>query len=131
MRIYIAGPITPRGMRPETDNFAIEYLHNIRELIHLATECIKRGHSPFCTGLDYQYFLSPAPWLDDITEQEIKAISLDWLDVSDAMLLAPGWTNSKGALAEFEYARSKKIAIYLNINEVPDLNKEGNNEDGI
>jgi len=34
------------------------------------------------------------------------------------VLFLPGWTNSKGACAEFDLARKLKIPIYYNINEL-------------
>jgi hypothetical protein len=124
MRIYIAGPITPRGMRPDTDNYAIEYLLNIRDMVATKRSLMKKGWSPYCPGEDMLTFLVGGDGVA-ISESEIKLTSMEWLDASEAIIMVRGWTSSPGALAEFNFARGKKIPIYLSLDEVPDLNKEG------
>jgi hypothetical protein len=123
MRIYIAGPLSPRGIRPDTKNGAIEYALNVRDMVRVATELIKGGHAPFCPGLDFLYFIG-ASYGNEPTEVEIKVQSLEWLEVSDAILMIGEWTQSEGAVVEFEYARLHKIKIYTSLEEILKENAE-------
>ena len=121
MRIYIAGPMSPKGIR--SDNGAIEYALNVRDMVRVATELIKLGHAPFCPGLDFLYFIG-ASYDKEPTEVEIKAQSLEWLEVADAILMIGEWPQSEGAVVEFEYARLNKIKIYTSLEEILKENAE-------
>lgn len=118
-RIYIIGPLTPRGKRQDTDNPAIEYLFNASEFIDVAITLIDKGWAPFCAGLDMQYFLNPRA-RQVMTEARIKAISIAWEDVCQAVVLLPRWETSPGAKAEFQRAIELAIPIYLSVSDVPD-----------
>ena len=41
--------------------------------------------------------------------------SIEWLKVSDVMVLVPGWKKSKGTLAEIEVAKECGIPIFYNV----------------
>lgn len=116
--IYIIGPLTPRGARPDTNNAAIEYLMNVRDFIVAAVALIKKGWAPFCAGLDFQYFLSLGPWAT-LSEQEIKDMSMAWLDRSDACVLLPRWETSMGSQAEYRRAVELEMTIYETLESVP------------
>jgi hypothetical protein len=119
--IYIAGPMTPRGTRLDTDNPAIEYLLNVRDLLHAAIAVIRKGWAPYCPGLDLQYFLS-LPFGAVIPEAEIKSISMSFLEISDAILLLPRWESSGGTQKEYRRAVELTMPLYFSIDEVPDAN---------
>ena len=123
MRIYIAGPLSPRGIRSDTNNGAIEYVLNVRDMVRAATELIKKGHSPFCPGLDFLYFIGALTG-NEPTEVEIKAQDLEWLEVSDAIYLLPGSDQSLGAVQEYCMALSRGLQIFRNMSEIPEV-KEG------
>jgi len=106
-RVYIAGALTPKGQ----DNHATEYLANVRRFIRVAVDLILLGYVPFCSGVDFIYFLCLFPF-EQITEKRIKEVSLGWLEVSDAVLLLKGWETSTGTLAEIEFAREHGIPIF-------------------
>lgn len=44
-----------------------------------------------------------------------RAVSLAWLEVSDALLLAPGWEHSKGAVEEYEFAQQRMIPTFTSL----------------
>jgi len=121
MRIYIAGPMSPRGIR--SDNGAIEYALNVRDMVRVATELIKLGHAPYCPGTDFLYFIGALDG-NEPTEVEIKAQSLEWLAVSEAILMIGDWTKSAGAMIEFEFARLRGMKIYTSMEEIPKETKE-------
>lgn len=108
-RVYIAGALTPKGQ----NNHATEYLANVRRFIRIAIDLIMLGYVPFCPGADFIYFLCLFPG-ECITEKMIKEMSLEWLEVSDAVLLLKGWENSEGTLAEIEFARKCGIPVFKN-----------------
>lgn len=117
---YIAGPMTPYGNRPDTQNAAIEYLLNIRDMVQVAIGLIAKGYAPYCPALDYQYFLSLTYGGDTITEDAIKSISMAFLEVSDIIVLLPGWEASEGCQAEFSRAAELGMPSFYGVRSVPD-----------
>ena len=111
--------MTPRGNRLDTQNAAIEYLLNIRDMVQVAIGLIAKGYAPYCPALDYQYFLS-LTYGETITEHVIKAISLAFLDVSDLIVLLPGWEASAGCTAEYRRAIELGMPVYYGVRSVPD-----------
>lgn len=117
MRVYIAGPLTPRGARTDAPNKAIEYCLNVRDMARAAHRLIKMGHAPYCPGTDILIFVAGIG--EPISEEEIKKQSLDWLDASDAILMLPGWETSAGAKAEHSRALELGMPIYENTEDMP------------
>lgn len=122
-RIYIAGPLGPRQVGVGAGTLAIEYLMNVRTMVQAAVECIDRGWSPFCPGLDFTYFIS-LPDGKVISEDKIKGVSMAWVEVCDALLLVGDWTKSRGALSERDRAIERGIPIYSSLQNVPAMEDE-------
>jgi len=118
---YIAGPLTPRGNRTDTDNAAIEFLFNVRDFISVALALIRKGYAPYCPGLDMQYFLHLRSG-EIISEECIKNLSMAFLDVSDIIVFLPGWEASKGCQAEYSRAIELGMPLYDELDTVPDGN---------
>jgi len=116
---YLAGPMTPRGKRADTGNAAIEYLLNIRDLVHAAVVLVEKGFAPYCPALDLQYFLSLAPG-KVIDEATIKAVSIAFLDIADCIVLLPRWETSPGSEAEYARACELGMLTYFGVEQVPD-----------
>ena len=55
---------------------------------------------------------------EEITDKMIKEYSLAWLEVSDCVLVLPGYENSKGTLAEIDRATELDIPIYYSMMEL-------------
>ena len=126
MRIYIAGPLSPRGIIRRNgivENGAIEYALNVRDMARVATELIKKGHAPHCPGTDFLYFIGALDG-NEPTEVEIKAQDFEWLEVSDAILMIGSWLLSEGAVAEYNFAIARGITVYTDIDKIPRENKE-------
>lgn len=111
-RVYIAGPLNPHN-----GGGAIEYLRNCHRMIEAARYLIKNGCAPFCPAVDAAYFLGG---MDDETPtaEEIKSYSASWIRGCDAMLVMPGWKQSKGTLAEIDIAHDLKIGAFENMGDV-------------
>ena len=55
---------------------------------------------------------------ETLTVEDYYRYSVDWLKVSDAILLVPGWQVSKGTKKEVEIADKMDIPIYYDIEEI-------------
>ena len=101
-RVYIAGPYSA--------NNVISVLDNMRRGIRAGTEALLSGYAPFVPWLDYQFQLM----LRDSEKLDVERYyeySMAWLEVSDAVLVLPGWENSKGTLAEIKRAEELGIPV--------------------
>ena len=107
MRVYVAGKYS--------DTNIIACLNNIHEGIKMSVEVLKLGHACFCPWLDYQFqFFSK-----DLKVEDYYRYSMAWLEVSDCVLVLPGYETSKGTLAEIKRAEEKGINIYYKLEDLP------------
>jgi|SRR5947208_16190888 len=115
MRVYVAGLYsrTPDGKVAGI----IDALHNMQVGMRVATELLIAGHVPFCPWLDYQFFLMLREG-ETIPMDAIKAYSMEWLKVSEAILMLPGWEGSGGAKAELEEAQRLGLPVFYTKEEV-------------
>jgi hypothetical protein len=108
IRIYVAGPITPTG---KTNHPGIEFISNIRRGIKGTVNVLRKGYAVFCPFIDYQYLLVLGED-EKLEASHFYESSLAYLEVSDALLVLPGWEKSKGTLAEIDRARTLGIPIF-------------------
>lgn len=93
MKIYISGPIT--GNPDYKKQFA-----------DAATKLRKEGHQ----------VLDPTVWSREGLEldyEEYMVLDLAMVDVADAVLMLPGWQNSKGAQREYWRAKEKEKIVLV------------------
>ena len=105
LRVYVAGAYS-------SDN-VMGVFDNMRRGMKVAYDVIKAGFAPFVPWFDYHFSL--------IGEMELKEYydySLAWLEASDAVLVVPGWENSKGTKAEIERAKSNGIPVFFNVKDL-------------
>lgn len=119
-RLYIAGPYS-------ADN-VIDVLDNMRRGMRTGTEALLQGWAPFVPWHDFHFQLM-LRGDEALTVDDYYRYSLAWLEVSDAMLVLPGWENSKGTLAEIE--RAKKIGMPIYFSEGEDPNEPRRNPETI
>ena len=113
-RVYIAGSYSA--------NNVITVLDNMRKGIRLSTEVFINGFSPFCPWLDYQFQLMLREG-ETLKVEDYYRYSIDWLKVSDAVLVVDGWENSKGTKEEIKFAYQIGIPIFYSLKELLDYNK--------
>ena len=99
MKVYVAGPYTPKDGREETR------LSNIQQAAVAAKRLIQMGHLPFCPHT------MTAGWEDACGYEEFIQFGLDWLQTCDAILLLPDWQESQGARREHEEAVTLGLLI--------------------
>ena len=104
-RIYIAGPYS-------ADN-VLDVLQNIGRGEALAADVFARGMAPFTPWHDKDFCIK----LHDqkFTVQQFYDYSMAWLEVSDAVLLVPGWERSTGTMDEIDRAKELGIPIFESI----------------
>jgi len=108
-RVYVAGAYS-------ADN-VLDVLNNMRSGMRLSTEVLLKGHSPFCPWLDYHFTLMLRDG-EKITVQDYYNYSMAWLEAADAVLVVPGWTNSRGTIEEIKRAQELDIPVYYNIEDL-------------
>jgi len=108
-RIYIAGAYSA--------NNVITVLDNMRKGMRLATKVFLLGYSPFCPWLDFHFQLMLKEG-EILTVEDYYRYSIAWLEVSDAMLLVPGYSQSPGTLKEICIAIDLNIPIYHDIKDL-------------
>lgn len=109
-RIYIAGAYSA--------NNVIAVLDNMREGMQLATKVFLLGYSPFAPWFDYHFQLM-LRGNEQLTVDDYYRYSLDWLEVSDGVLLVANWENSKGTAAEIKRANELNIPVFYDIGMLP------------
>jgi hypothetical protein len=92
------------------------FLENLRKGMRVSTQLLLNGQSVFSPFIDFNLFFQVQDG-EQITVEAIKESSLDWLEVSDAMVLVPGWEDSEGTKAEVYLAKELGIPVYANIDD--------------
>ena len=107
-RVYVAGPYS-------ADN-VMDVLRNIRNGIDISQTIMSMGYSPFCPWLDYHFVLMD--FGDSLIVEDFYRYSLDWLEVSDVMLVIGDYMKSKGTIREIQKAEEWGIPVIYDINEL-------------
>jgi hypothetical protein len=109
IRVYIAGPYSSETV--------IGGLNNIKNGLRAATELMLAGYSPYCPFADHLFCLQ-------LREGEVLALddyynaSLEWLYVSDMVLVLPGYEKSKGVLQEIEKALLLDLPVFYSLEDL-------------
>lgn len=114
MRVYVAGPYSRKADGSVAN--IIDALMNMRAGMKASVELLLNGHVPFCPFLDYQFWLV-LPDGAEIPMEAIKAYSMEWLRVSEAIIMLPGWEGSSGCKAELAEAQRLGLKVYMSMDE--------------
>ena len=106
IRVYVAGPYSA--------NNVMDVLHNIRKGVGVCAQLVTLGFAPYCPWLDHHYVLSGAA----ITVRDLQEASMQWLGVSQAMLMLSGWEHSKGTRSEWAEALDRGIPVFSSLDDL-------------
>lgn len=113
IRVYVAGAYS--------SNNTIEVLKNIGKGEKLAAEVFLNGFAPFVPWSDRSFiFHFPEKEFD---VKDFYKYSMEWLNVSDCVILVPGWEFSKGTLKEIEQADRLGIPVFKDIESMKNYYK--------
>ena len=121
--VYVAGAITPYP----NENPVLGFLSNIRRGQRMAKDLLLKGYSPFCPFLDFMYFLHLREG-ENITEKQIKGLSMVWLEKCDAVLVLPRYRKSFGTKAEIERAKELGIPVFYSVEDLEDYEEANGNK---
>jgi hypothetical protein len=105
VKVYVAGAYSA--------NNVLDVLVNIGHGEELATQCFLSGYAPFCPWFDKEFIIRHPE--KEYTVDMFYEYSIAWLEVSDCILLVPGWEFSKGTLKEIEIAKKLNMPIFKDI----------------
>lgn len=108
MRVYIAGPYTAKTKEERDQN------------VRLAEEVGKRvasaGYIPFIPHkMTHGWDEDPRFGEGEEARKFFMNICLAWLGLCDAILVLPGYENSRGTLEEINYAKAHGIKILYSL----------------
>lgn len=106
-KIFISGAMSADNM--------LNVCNNIHDGIVLGNKLIEKGYAPFVPHLDILIKIANGVDLS-IPMQHYYDYTMEWLKVSDAVLVCPNYKNSIGALAEIKQAEELYKPIYYDIN---------------
>ncbi len=108
IRVYIAGCYS-------ADN-VLDVLKNIGRGEEMGAKLFSLGYAPFVPWHDKDFILRRPD--DELTVKEFYNYSLAWLEVSDCMLVLPGYESSKGTFAEIVFAKERGIPVFYDLNDL-------------
>lgn len=112
IRVYVAGAYSAPNI--------LQVLENMRKGMKACTELfLTKKYAVFCPWIDYHFSLMK-PDDTEITIEHYYNYSTAWLEVSDAVLVLPGYENSKGTLAEIKRANELFIPVFYSRQELDD-----------
>jgi hypothetical protein len=108
-RVYVAGAYQATN--------ALEMLANIARGVQAGLQVWKAGFAPYVPWLDISmHIANPCP--ESTTIEECYEWSMSWLEVSDAILIVPGWEESQGTLKEIARACQLGIPVFYSIKDL-------------
>lgn len=107
-RVYVAGKYS--------DNNVLDVLKNIGRGQKVCADLFMKGFAPFCPWHDKSYVIDNPE--AEFTVKQFYDFSMAWLEVSDAILLVPGWETSKGTLAEIKRAEELNIPVFYELKDL-------------
>lgn len=108
LKVYVAGKYSG-------DN-ALSVLQNIGRGRKACAELFEGGFAPFCPWHDASYVTDNPD--ADFNVDDFYRYSMDWLNVSDAMLVLPGWEDSKGTCEEIDFALDQGIPTFYRVSDL-------------
>lgn len=104
IRVYVAGAYSAYNV--------IDVLKNIGKGQQKCARLFALGFAPFCPWHDKSFITDNPHGKFDV--EMFYRYSLEWLKVSDCVLVLPGYEQSSGTLKEIEFAENHEIPVFYN-----------------
>ena len=108
-KVYIAGAMSA--------NDILQVLQNLHDGIEIGGDALQAGFAPFVSHFDSFFKLQKGVNFD-IPMQRYYDYTMEWLKVSDIVLVCPNYKNSVGTLAEIKTAMELGIPVYYSLSEM-------------
>lgn len=108
MRVYVAGPYS---------DHTLDFLDNIRKGQRLCTELLLKGYTPFCPWFDFHFQLNLREG-ETLTVADYHRYSMEWLRVSEVVLVRKLRETSRGTKAEIEEAKRLDIPVFYTVEDL-------------
>ena len=105
-KIYIAGPYSAGNI--------MQVLKNISVGQKMAVRLLSYGFAVYCPFVDYQFAILES----NLSKELFQKNSMEWVKVSDAMILLPGWEGSGGTLREIVVAEKHGVRVFEDFNDL-------------
>lgn len=114
LKVYVAGAYS--------DDNVLGVLKNIGRGESVAAELFSLGFAPFTPWHDKSFVIEH--WREDFTVKMFYDYSIEWLKVSNCILIVPNtkglkkWEDSTGTLKEIEIAKENNIPVFYHIKDL-------------
>jgi hypothetical protein len=114
LKVYVAGAYS--------DDNVLGVLRNIGRGETTAAELFSMGFAPFTPWHDKSFVIEH--WADKFSVDMFYNYSIEWLKVSDCMLIVANtkglkdWQDSTGTLKEIEVAKENNIPVFFHIRDL-------------
>jgi len=109
LRVYVAGPYRCSG------KCGVD-LDHMRTGLNMGMDVLLAGYSAFIPWFDFVLKLIGRG--AEIETKHFQAYCMEWLKVSDVVLVLPGWENSSGTIAEIETAKELGIPVVFSFEDL-------------
>lgn len=112
LRVYVAGPYRCKG------KCGVDLQH-MRRGLRMGVKVLLAGYAPFVPWFDFHHtFMLREDEGEEITVQMYQDFSMEWLRVTDVVLIMPGWEDSEGTKAEIKEAEELGIPVVYSFEEL-------------
>lgn len=108
-KVYVAGAMSANNI--------LEVLNNLHDGIKLGGELLKNGYAPFVPHFD-SFFKIQAGIDFSIPMQFYYDYTMEWLKVSDIIVVCPNYKNSVGVREEIKMAKELGKPVYYSLEEL-------------
>ena len=92
----------------------MQVFKNISAGQKMAVRLLSYGFAVYCPFLDYQFAILEPGFPKELFQKN----SMEWVRVSDAVILLPGWEDSGGTLWEIVIAEKHGVCVFEDFNDL-------------
>lgn len=113
LKVYVAGPYRCKG------KCGVDLQH-MRRGLRMGVKVLLAGYAPFVPWFDFHHTFMLRDD-EEITTEMYQKFSMEWLRVTDVLLIMPGWELSNGTIAEIKEAQRYGIPVVYSFEELLEI----------